>query len=412
VRSRRPRQNNSRALQADDRSRAAHPNLAAQISRKEALDFCAFARFFCSRTAKTLISTETRMKITALIIATLTLLAGLAHPDSVVTKDGSTINGKIVGIDKGKLTIETDFAGTVTIDQEKVATISTDEAIFVTVESGSTYQGIISTGASALTVDSSAGEASVDIAEVTESWLPGATSPSDQRAAAELKKLERKWAYEAAFDLSGKSGNSDSTTFGTSFRGTLKGPDDTLSFFAKANFEESEGVKSADDARGGVSYANKFSSRYNWYVRTEFGYDTIKEIDLLFTGAAGFGYIFADTETTSLVVRGGLGYLFEAYEDDPIAPREDLSSASLDFGLDHSEQYSWGTWVNRATYTPTLDDFGNFRLTYDSSVDLPLKADQWSVRAGVNFNYDSEADVSDLDELDTTYYIRMVLKWL
>lgn len=357
------------------------------------------------------------MKFTFVITAALALLASAVTADVIVTKDGSTINGKIIEIDDGKLKIKTEFVGELLIDKTQIVSIKTEEPIYLMLEDGTTYVGSVSGDTSSgLAIDSKNGALSADFADVTEVWQPGTKSPSDMRAAAELESLQRKWSYEASFDLAGKSGNKDSTYLGTSLRATLKGKEDTLRFFARANFEDTDGVKSADDARAGVSYANNFADDYNWYVRSEFGYDAIKDIEQFFTAAAGFGYTFYDDDTRFLGVRAGLGYLYESYDDvlqnGVYVPREETSAASLDFGAEHRQDYKWGSWNTYATYTPTIEDFGNFRFILDSSVDLPLKIEKWSLRAGVNFNYDSEAAESDLKELDTTYYLRMVLKWL
>ncbi|MBC2606483.1 DUF481 domain-containing protein [Pelagicoccus albus] len=363
------------------------------------------------------------MKLTkAISLTALAFLVSAASADVIYTVGGSTINGKVLGIDGGKITISTDFAGKIQIEQDKVASMSTDDPLYLSLEDGSTYLGPVTGSEEGLVVDSEAGEMNTTVAKISESWQPGEKSPSALRQEAKYSNFERKWAYEAAFDLTGKSGNSDSNGMAASFRATLDGEADTLAFYAKANFEDADGVKSADDANGGVDYSNKFTENYNWYVRSEFGYDAIKEIEQYFTVAAGFGRILSDTETRKMSLRGGLGYIFESYDDLPVlndageitgyTPRSSTSSASLDLGFTHKETLKWGTWVNRTTFTPTIDDFSNFRAVHDTSLDLPLKAEGWSLRTGVNFKYDSEADVSNLEELDTTYYIRMVLKWL
>lgn len=339
------------------------------------------------------------MKLIQVLSAVAALLVSAASADVIVTTGGSTINGKVLGIDGGKITVETDFAGKITIDQKMVLSINTDQNVSLSLADGTVVEGPISGQDGSLVVAGANGTISSTVGAIDEVWMPGKRSPSEIAA-------ERKWLYEAAFDLTGKSGNRDSTGLGTNFRATLAGPQDTLAFFARVNFQEVDGEKSADEARGGVDYSNKFGGHYNWYVRTEFGYDAIKEIDQLFNVSAGFGYTFFDTDTRKLNLRAGLGYLSEVYGDG----RDDVSGASFDLGLAHQETLKWGTWVNRATYTPTLDDFGNFRLLYDSSLTLPLKAEGWSIRTGVNFDYNSEVVPGD-KELDTTYYIRMLLKW-
>ncbi|MDQ8187643.1 DUF481 domain-containing protein [Pelagicoccus sp. SDUM812002] len=342
------------------------------------------------------------MKLFPVLSVVAALLASTATADTIVTTGGSTINGKILGIDGGKISVKTDFAGKIIIDQKRVESITTDDEVSLSLEDGTVVQGPVSGQDGTILVQGANGNITSTISAIDETWMPGQKSPTEIAA-------ERKWAYEAAFDLTGKNGNRSSTGLGSRFRATLDGEQDTLAFFARVNYQEVDDEKSADEARGGVDYSNKFGKHYNWYVRTEFGYDAIKEIDQFFTVSAGFGYVFTDTDTRKLSIRAGLGYLSENYGEDTTLM--DVGAASFDLGLSHKETFEFGTWTNRATYTPTLEDFGNFRLIYDTSFDFPLKSDAWSVRTGVNFDYNSEVEIGD-EELDTTYYIRMVLKWL
>ncbi len=348
-------------------------------------------------------------KLIAFTIAALAL-AAVSSADVIVTKSGSTIKGKIKGIEDGKITISTDFAGDIVVDKAQVDQFSTDEPIFVSFDSGSSYVGKVSgSNDGALKIATEDGELATSVEKIAESWQPGADSPAKLRQDAEMEKLRRKWAYEAAFDLTGKSGNSNSNGMAMSFRAKLQGPDDKLEFFSRANFEETDDSKSADDARAGVDYTNQINDKWNWYVSSEFGRDVIKDTDLFVNTAAGFGYTFANTDTRFLNVRGGLGYRFEDYSD--FSGREELSAASLDLGLEHKETLKWGKLVNRIKITPTIEDFGSFRLYQDTAIDLPLKAEKYSVRLGFANDFDSDAELSGKDDLDTTYYIRLVLNW-
>jgi len=337
------------------------------------------------------------------LLAVLLTASAISFGDVIVTKSGSKIVGKIEGIDGGKITVTTDFAGKIVIDQAQVDQMTTDEPVFVSLESGAAYSGKI-TGApnGALNVATDNGDLAVTVDKVKESWKPGEKSPTQIRNT-------RQWAYQAALDLTGKSGNSESTGFGMNLRATLQGPDDRLQFFGRANFEETDGAKSADDARAGVDYSNQLNDAWNWYVSSEFGRDVIKDTDLFVTTAAGFGYTFANTDTRFLNLRGGFGYRFENYS--VFSGREELSAASMDFGLEHKEKLKWGNLVNRIKFTPTVEDFGSFRIYQDTAIDLPLKVELYSVRLGFSNDYDSDADLSGIEELDTTYYIRLVLNW-
>jgi len=341
----------------------------------------------------------------AFLAASVFCLQGLA--DQVVTKNGSTINGKIVGIDGDKLSIETDFAGKLEVSKDQIATFSTDTPINISFDSGNTYVGKVSGSPDGeLTIATSDGDLATNITGVSESWKPGVQSPAEIREQVELDKLKRKWSYEASFDLTGKNGNSEAFGLGTQFRAKLQGPDDTLQFYAKANFEETDGTKSSDDALAGVDYSNNITDKMSWYVRSEFGYDAIAATDIFVSTAAGFGWTPTKTEQRILTLRGGLSYRYEAYD----VGLEDLSSAGIDLGLFHQENLKWGKLVNRVTYTPAFDDFGNFRLNQDTAIELPTKSDAWKLRIGFANDYNSKP-VPGKEELDTTYYTRLVFLW-
>lgn len=341
----------------------------------------------------------------ALFAVSVLCLQGSA--DEVVTQNGSIVKGRIVGIVGDKLSIETDFAGKLEISKDQIATFSTEEPINISFESGNIYVGKVSgTPDGKLTIATTDGDLSTSITGVSESWQPGVQSPADIRQQAELETLKRKWSYEASFDLTGKNGNSESLGLGTQFRAKLQGPDDALQFYAKANFEETDDTKSADDARVGIDYANNITDQVSWYLRSEFGRDVIAATELFVNTAAGFGWTPMTTEQRTLTLRGGISYRFETYE----VGLDDFSSAGVDLGLFHEENFTWGKLVNRLTYTPAFDDFGNFRVTQDSALELPTKSDAWKLRIGFANDYNSEP-VPGIDELDTTYYTRLVFVW-
>ncbi|MGY8693659.1 MAG: hypothetical protein ACKVGW_05615, partial [Verrucomicrobiia bacterium] len=94
------------------------------------------------------------MKSLIAITAAFLLAVAASFADVIVTKSGSTINGKIQGIAAGKIKIVTDFAGEIEIDQAQVESMSTDEPIFVAFESGASYEGTLKgTGNKAIKVN-------------------------------------------------------------------------------------------------------------------------------------------------------------------------------------------------------------------------------------------------------------------
>jgi len=347
----------------------------------------------------------TRLRFALRLLA----LAGaspLAHADRVVTADGSVLQGQIAGIAQDVLTLSTSYAGEIEIDMAQVDHFDTDSPVYLSFGSGSAYFGEVEgREGGELEIRTSDGELATSIAEVAEGWRQGDKSPAQRRREAELAKLERAWKYEASFDLTGKSGNSDAIGLASSFEATLQGPEDTLVFYAGANFSETDDEKSADDLRGGVDYSSQFSDHWNWYTRAEVGRDRIEDLEFYSTGAAGFSYIATDSERRRLAYRGGLSFRFESFEDG-----QTVNSPGLDLSLIHRETFSWGVLDNSLTYLPVFEDFGTFRVIHDSGLELPLSAEGWRLRMGVRNNFNSEPQPGKT-ELDTTYYTRLLLNW-
>ncbi len=325
-----------------------------------------------------------------------------ASADVIETVGGSTIQGKVLSTDGGVVRIETDFAGVIEVKQAQVKSLVTDAPVFVQLTDGNAVQGRIEKAGTALRVAGTTGAMQTQPASIAHIWLPGDKSPAERAADA----LRRKWTYTAAFDLNGRQGNSDRFFIGTSGRATLQGEDDRLVFFANYSRADENDNTTQDEGKAGVDYSNFFTEKTSWYVRTELGFDKTKFLDLRSQSAAGLGYSWIKTARQSLEVRGGLSYRFENYSTGL-----DFDSVGLDTGLIHSYVFEWGKLTNELTWTPSFDDFGNFVITHESAVELPLAAGKaWKLRVGLKNDYTSEPPAG-LTKHDWTYFTQLVFTW-
>ncbi len=337
----------------------------------------------------------------ATLAAGLALVPGLAA-DTVGTKDGSTIQGKVLRVSGGVVELETAFAGVLKIQQANVTSISTDAPVFLRYQGGNTVQGAVSTAAGGevrVAGPGAWGTGPVDQGEAV--W----TNPSDSPEAKAAASAKRAWAFEASVDVIGTQGNTDSLATSVGFAATLAGPNDKLAFYAAYSRAELEGETSADNAKAGIDYSAFFSPRTSWYVREEIGTDKIKELDFYSNTAAGLGYAVIRESNQELTFRAGLAYRYEAYDVG-----SNISTPALDLGLIHA--YTAETWKvgNKITFLPSLEDFANYRIQHDSHLELPLAATQWKIRLGVANDYVSEPRAGK-KKLDTTYYTKFLLSW-
>lgn len=327
--------------------------------------------------------------------------AAVLRADVVETKNGTRLVGKVLKIDGTEVTLETAYAGTIKIKQAEVTSVTTDTPLNVRLEAGTVLQGTLApTTAGALQISGQDGQITTSVDKVAATWAPGGTDPA-------IVALQRAWAYEAAADITGKTGNKEQTGTALSFRATLAGSQDTLQFYAAYDRQISDGTKSADQFKAGVDYQNNFAGRKSWYVRDEGGFDRIKDIDLYNVAAAGLGYDFIKEAKQTLTGRAGVSFRYEGYGDPTT---EDVKDAGLDFGLNHRLQLDNSLLVNRVSYVPSFEDFGNYRLIHESYFELPLANPAWKLRLGVLNDYTSQP-ARGVEKLDTSYFTRLVLNW-
>jgi putative salt-induced outer membrane protein YdiY len=328
-------------------------------------------------------------------------MSAFAIADVVETRSGARLVGTVSKIDGSSVTLETDYAGTITIKQGEIVSMTTDKPQFYRLSGGTVMQGTLATTSGGqLQIVGQDGTITTNVGHLTAAWGPSGEDPA-------IASLRRKWKYEAGIDISGKNGNSEQLGTALSGRAVLKTSQDTLEFYTAYNRQTADGEKSADQFKLGIDYQNNFAGRTSWYMRDEGGFDRIKDIDLYNVAAAGLGYDFIKKLNQTFTGRFGLSYRYEGY-GDPAA--EDVSSAGLDFGLKHELTRKTWSVSNSLSYVPAFDDFGNFRIIHDSGFEMPIAASRWKVRIGLANDYTSRPP-EGREKLDTTYYTRLIMNW-
>ncbi len=186
----------------------------------------------------------------------------------------------------------------------------------------------------------------------------------------------------------------------------LESNKDRLGFYLSVDKAEDNDNTTADEIKGGIDYSSFFTDTLSWYARGELEKDDIELLDLRSTTAFGIGKHVIREENQNLEIRGGLAYRFENFQDG-----SEVESPGLDLALIHSKNFGWGSLNNLLTYNPSFEDFGNFRVYHESSLDLPVGTGEfWKLRIGVSNDYNSEP-LPGLKEMDTTYFTRLLLSW-
>lgn len=335
---------------------------------------------------------------TLLVLGLTASAGGRLAADTVEIRGGARIIGKISKIDGGSVVVSTDYAGSITIKQSEVTSLTTDEPIAVRLASGTRFDGkVTAVAGGGIQIAGSDGTISTSVDKVTTSWKAGAVDPL----------IDRHWAYEASVDVSGKTGTKEQIGTAAEFRAALKTHQDLLQFYTSYNRQLADGLKAADQLKAGVDYQNNFSGRSSWYARDEGGFDRVKDIDLYNIAAVGYGFDMIKKPKRTLTGRAGFSFRYEGY-GSPTTP--DVKSAGLDFGLQNDMEFGNSKLVNRLSYVPSFNDFGNYRVTHESFYQIPLAHPAWKIRLGLSNDYNSTPPPG-IEKLDTSYFTRLVLSW-
>src|SRR4051812_23051399 len=99
--------------------------------------------------------------------------------DTVETKNGARIIGKISKIDAGTVEVDTDFAGTVKIKQSEVTTISTDAPIAIRLSSGTRMDGRVTAApGGTVQIAGADGTLTTSVSTIAASWAAGKVDPA------------------------------------------------------------------------------------------------------------------------------------------------------------------------------------------------------------------------------------------
>jgi hypothetical protein len=320
--------------------------------------------------------------------------------DTVDTKSGAHLIGKITKIDSDLVYLHTDYAGDITIKQSEVASFATDQPVAVRLASGTRLEGKVTPVNGKLQIAGRDGTLTTEVDHVDATWETGEEDPA-------IVALRRHWTYEAAVDINGKTGNHNQLGTDGRFRAMLKTPQDELQFYSEYNRQVTDGQKSADQLKAGSDYAAHFSERRSWYVRDEAGFDRVMDIIFYDIAAAGLGYDFIKQPKHVLTGRAGLSYRYDEYKN-PATPR--VNSLGADFEINHEWTFGISRLVNKLAYVPAFENLNEFIITHESYYEIPLADPAWKLRLGVSNDYNSRPGTG-IKRLDTTYFTRLLLDW-
>lgn len=300
--------------------------------------------------------------------------AGQGLADEIVLVNGNTLTGTIEKLEKGKLTLKTDYSQPVEIEVAKIKKITTDKPIDLYLTSGEALKGRVTTVEDGkIAVEPARGQAptTVELSKVAGMVTPPKAPP--------------KWKGNIAIGASQQTGNTKRKGASVGAEAMWKSEAHRFTGRFLWNYAEDENDITARNAYGLLKYDHFFSKRLYGYLALEGYNDKFKNWRLRYVVGPGAGYQFWDDEEKFLLLEGGLAY---SYEDRYEGQNFDYIAARLaaDF------RYKFGKYLtlgDQFVIYPNLEYGGEYTLRNEAYILSPIGA-SWNLKLSNIWDRNSE----------------------
>jgi len=302
----------------------------------------------------------------------LAVLCGSSYADEVRLTNGDRITGRVISVEEGKLSVKTDYAGTLKLDWDKVSEVRTEQPMTVQSNDSATLE---STGL--LRQDGSVVLSGVEGRElvVPADTVTAIRSRSEQQAyeAALRPGLFQGWTGEATLGFAFASGNSEATNLSTGINGTRQTFHDKFTFYTSSVYSTDRALNSvtANAIHGGFRYDKNFSPGWFGFGSAEFEYDDLQNLDLRAINGGGLGLHAINASSVALDLLGGTVWTRELYT---LAPQRDFVAGK--FGEEFNARLWPGSQLKQSGfYRPDLSDTSQYQVAVDLA--LSSRINSW-----------------------------------
>ncbi len=322
----------------------------------------------------------------------------LAQTDSLTFHNGNYIVGEVKTMDRGVLTIETDFSDKdFTIEWDGIKEIFTDTYFLITLTNGDRYNGYLnSTEPDKIMITTDDGQ-SVEVVNDDIVWLEDVDKGF-------WSKLY--FSFDVGFDLTKandfKQVSSRATIGYLEERWNLDGNYNTLF----STQDDTEDIKRND---GGVGF--KYFMPKDWYplISANFLQNTEQKLQLRSTLKAGLGKYAIHTNRTYWGFSAGANYNDEKFSVDSLDRRQSWEGF-IGTELNMFDIGDLSLFTNIYAY-PNFTESGRWRtdFNFDAKYEMPFD-DDFYVKLGITINYDNQP-IEGASETDYVFHTGFGWSW-
>ena len=232
-------------------------------------------------------------------------LTAPALAGEVFLKNGNHLSGTIISMSEGKLILETDFAGRLTIDWASVERLSTDAPLTVVLEEqGATLRGTPRPSAAPNQLVLNGG--SIQDPLMIELSRVKAINPPDEQPIQLNGRIN--------VGLNKASGNTDMENAHVDAEFIARTVSHRVTFGGAYNRASEDNRKTEDNAMGRLKHDYFLTRELYWYLNGLAERDTLSDINLRTTVGPGVGYQFFEGKLMNLSIEAGPSYVRTDYD--------------------------------------------------------------------------------------------------
>lgn len=326
-----------------------------------------------------------------------------AFADTVYLRDGSILKGEIRLLRDSELTLNTDYAGVLTIPGDVLTGIETDQPMMLRLQDGEELQAQIQLDDQRLRLAGDDIEPRlIQLEQMAELRPVDAPVPEVL-----TQDADSPWSGRVQAGLGGSSGNSENQNIDVRASTLRETENNRLSFQALLHKASQDNQQTEDEIRAYARIEQDFSKRAFVFGQAEAERDQFEDIDYRFTVTLGPGYFFLEEPDHELKGRAGLGYEQERSEG---GGTNNNFVATLGYNY-RVELWDWFRLTHDLVWIPDIGDEPdkNYRVESALGGELPLGPEDslWRLRGEYRHDYDNNPEPG-VEELDTNYLLSIV----
>lgn len=317
--------------------------------------------------------------------------------DEITLRNGSKIIGTVTATRDGVITVDTEFAGTLSIKQEQVAAMTTHTPVVMKLEDGTLVEDqpvVVKDSELVLptTLGGTHGYPLADLLVVNpEPW--------------ELGEGYR-WTGLVSAALTVEQGNTDTEEFDYKLESVWRSLRDRFTVKLNGEIDEANGVKNAENWNSIAKYDYFMDGPWYWGINAAAEADKFADLDLRYYVGPYLGRQFYDSPLLTLSAEGGAVYV---NEDFIVADDKEYPGLNWTVNLTSNALGGESRLYMDHNGILNLDDANDLIMNTTFGLAFPL---MFSVEAAAELLLEYDSGVpAGVEKLDQTYRFRIGYIW-